>query len=197
MSTFVAFLFEDRQLHSRQQMLLPIIGHHRQLMQQMERLYEQFYRRLYLFALTLVDDEEEARDVVSEVMAGVWQQWLDDDGGKALMPSSAYLYTATRNRCLDVLRHSQVHKRYAAMTIATDELSTDASVAEFEERIAVLYEAIGELPEPARSIVRCCCLNRLSYKEAAEVLGLSEAVVHRHIMKAYRLLRDSLPRKLH
>jgi len=173
-------------------MHLPIVGHRRKQMRLMEQLYEQFYRRLFLFALSMVGDEEEARDIVSEVMAGVWEQWQAES---VAAPTKSLLYTATRNRCLDVLRHSKVHERYAAMAAATDSFSTDAEVDEYEERIAMLYEAIGNLPEPGRSIVRCCCLNRLTYKQAASYLGLTEAVVHRHIMKAYKLLRAQLPRR--
>ncbi len=174
-------------------MHLQIIGHHRKQIRQMEQLYEQFYRRLYLFALAMVGDEEDARDVVSEVMVSVWQQW-QSDADKT--PTKSFLYTATRNRCLDVLRHNKVLERYAAMAAATESFSTDADVDEYEERITILYEAIGNLPEPGRSIVRCCCLNRLTYKQAANYLGLTEAVVHRHIMKAYKLLRERLPRTM-
>lgn len=170
-------------------MHLPFIVHRRQQMQQMEQLYKQFYRRLYLYALTLLDDEEEARDVVSEVMTSVWQMWQTNT---TRQPGSAFLYTATRNRCLDILRHHKVHERYIRLTAAATEMSTDADVDAFEERIARLYEAIGQLPDPGQSIVKCCCLERLSYKQAAEQLGLSEAVVHRHIIKAYRLLRERL-----
>ena len=171
-------------------MRLPIIGHRRKQMRLMEQLYEQYYRRLYLFALAMVGDEEDARDIVSEVMASVWQQWQCDAD---TTPTKSFLYPATRNRCLDVLRHNKVHERYAAMAAATDSFSTDAEVDEYEERIAMLYEAIGNLPEPDRSIVSCCCLNRLTYKQAASHLGLTEAVVHRRIMRAYKQLRERLP----
>ena len=77
-------------------MHLQIIGHHRKQIKLMEQLYEQFYRRLYLFALAMVGDEEDARDVVSEVMVSVWQQW-QSDADKT--PTKSFLYTATRNRC--------------------------------------------------------------------------------------------------
>lgn len=159
-------------------------------MSQMELLYTEFYQRLYLYALTFLDTEEEARDVVSEVFSAVWQQWVQAADADWRVPGLAYLYKATRNQCLDYLRHARAKERFQQLSATADVFDNEAEVAAYEERIGKLHQAIGRLPEPEQSIVRECCLNRLSYKQAAEVLGLSEAIVHRRIMKAYRLLRE-------
>ena len=73
--------------------------------QLMEILYQNFYKRLYLYALTFTDDEDEAKDIVSDIFSSIWQKWNEE--GKSYEPTAAYLYTTTRNRCLDHVRHSK------------------------------------------------------------------------------------------
>ena len=44
------------------------------LIKRMEQLYEQFYGRLYAYVMPLLNNEDEAADVVGEVMETVWRQ---------------------------------------------------------------------------------------------------------------------------
>ena len=39
----------------------------------MELLYEKYYRQLFLYAVTFLESDEEAKDVVSEAFTTVWQ----------------------------------------------------------------------------------------------------------------------------
>ena len=68
--------------------------------QHVEQLFRQHYRRMYSVASSLLYDEQESKDVVSEVFAYL----LESD--TELLPASAegYLMVAVRNRCLKRLR---------------------------------------------------------------------------------------------
>jgi RNA polymerase sigma-70 factor (ECF subfamily) len=157
-----------------------------------ELLYQKYYRRLYLYALTLLGDEDEAKDTVSEVFAAIWQMWDDDGSQQPRQPNATFMYKTTRNRCLDRLRHNRAAANYQAMLTATDFISDETDVADYEERIGRLHEAFGRLPEPSRSILWHCYFKRLTYQQTAEALQLTVPVVHRHIMKAFKLLREML-----
>jgi len=161
-------------------------------MAQMELLYGKFYRRLFLYALTFLDDEDEAKDTVSEVFAMVWQSWTGPAESAIRQPGATFLYKATRNRCLDRLRHLRAAVNYQAVLDATDFISNDADVTDYEERVTALYQAISQLPEPDKSILWHCYFKRLTYRQTAEALGLTESMVHRHIMKVFKALRKML-----
>lgn len=47
-------------------------------LQRMELLYEKYYMRLYLYAQTFLNDEEEAKDIVEDVFQAVWEGWKKD-----------------------------------------------------------------------------------------------------------------------
>lgn len=70
---------------------------------EMELLYKKFYVLLYRYAQTFLDDEDEAKDVVSDVFQRIWESWqqMDEQLINQLDVSATFLYTSVRNRCLD------------------------------------------------------------------------------------------------
>lgn len=157
---------------------------------QMECLYETYYVRLHRYAQTFLGDEDEATDVVGEIFLHLWEKWQAGDYSSSSDNISAYLYTRVRFKCLDNLRHRKAISKYNAFLQATSPFTTDAEVEEFEKKITRLREAIDELPSSDRRVLKAIYFDHLSYKEAAARLGMSENMVHKHMVKAFRLLRD-------
>lgn len=160
-------------------------------LQRMELLYEKYYTRLYLYAQTFLNDEEEAKDIVEDVFQAVWEGWKKDPK-RLSSPSSAFFYTAIRNRCLDFLRHEKASENYTAMMKATEPLTTDTDVEDFEKRITRLCDAIRQLPAEDQRVLHHVYFKKMSYREAAQHLGMSENMVHKHMAKAFRLLREKV-----
>lgn len=157
-------------------------------LEEMELLYKKFYVLLYRYAQTFLDDEDEAKDVVGDVFQRLWESWQDTEEHPA--PSASFLYTAVRNRCLDKLRHSKACDNYASLVKATESMTTDNEVEEFEKRITKLRCAIDKLPSYSQMVLRSVYFQHLSYKETAAQLNMSENMVHKHMVKAFRLLRE-------
>lgn len=74
-----------------------------------EQLYRGNYARLYYYAFRFVADEEACRDIVNDVFEQAWKDREQLQEATAV----ACLYTRTRNRCIDYLRHRQVEQQYA------------------------------------------------------------------------------------
>ena len=157
---------------------------------QMEFLYKKFYVRLHRYALTFLGDEDEATDVVGEVFLQIWESWQVGATINERKNIAAYLYTRVRNSCLDHLRHRKAIDNYNTFLKATSPFSTDAEVEDFEKRITRLREAIEKLPPSDRRVLKAVYFEHLSYKEAAERLEMSENMIHKHMTKAFRQLRE-------
>lgn len=157
---------------------------------QMELLYKKFYVRLHRYALTFLGDEDEATDVVGEVFLQIWESWQVGATINERKNIAAYLYTRVRNSCLDHLRHRKAIVNYNTFLKATSPFTTDAEVEDFEKRITRLREAIENLPPSDRRVLKAVYFEHLSYKEAAERLEMSENMVHKHMTKAFRQLRE-------
>ena len=159
---------------------------------EMELLYKKFYVLLYRYAQTFLDDEDEAKDVVSDVFQRIWESWqqMDEQLINQLDVSATFLYTSVRNRCLDKLRHEKATDHYASFEKATESLVSDDEIVEFEKRITMLRKAIDQLPAYEQMVLRSVYFQHLSYKETAAQLYMSENMVHKRMTKAFRLLRE-------
>ena len=73
-----------------------------------ERLFAEMYPRLVRFATTLMNNTEEAKDIVSETMEQAWKEFdqLKEN------TRSAWLYAAVRNGCLNRLKHLNVEQQH-------------------------------------------------------------------------------------
>lgn len=111
-----------------------------------ERLFSEMYPRLVRFATTLMDNTEEAKDIVSETMEQAWKEFdqLKEN------TRSAWLYAAVRNGCLNRLKHLNVEQQHI------DRL-TEATRAEMNQG----YRAHEALLQQAENIATICP-NRLA-----------------------------------
>ena len=142
---------------------------------QIESLFKTHYTQMYHLALTLLFDEAESKDVVSDVFASLLS-------GKVVMKADnakAFLLASVRHRCLNVLQHKQVHERFARLlTEGTDTLVSDNTVEEqmqMEELMRYVRENLSSLE---LQIFRLRYLREMTCQEVAEALNVSRQTVH-------------------
>ena len=152
-----------------------------------ERFRELFlamHPKLIRYATTLMGDADEAKDMVSEVFGKAWENFssLDDE-------ASAWLYTATRNRCLNRLKHLQVEQSHIEAIILATQADVDNGYWAHEALLQKAEAIARSLPEPTCTILRLCYWEKKTYREVAEQLGISSDTVKKHISKALQMLR--------
>lgn len=150
------------------------------------RLYRQHYEELYFFARQIVDDEESCHDIVTSVYEDVWK---DINRIQTFEPKAAkiYLFTTTRNRCMNHLRHMKVHQRYVEFRMhMTDYVENPEKMIIVEELQKEMDERIDELGPPTREIFIACYVDRKRYKEVANEMRISVSTVRKHIVKALK-----------
>lgn len=146
------------------------------------------------YAVHFVKDKHIAEDISSEVM---WKMW--HLGSDLLHVSSVefYLMRAVKNKCLNYLRIKQV--TYLGHEELTDYQHTDnlnpENILISSERIAKIERAIEELPAKTRQAFRLVKDEHYSYKDAAEIMGISVKTVDRHIQIALQKLWNALKKK--
>jgi RNA polymerase sigma-70 factor (ECF subfamily) len=163
--------------------------------QRFEAAVERHQRRVFTLAWYLLSDREEAEDVTQEVLIRMWRS-----GGRVAPERlEAWLLRVTRNASYDRLRS----RRSAGKVFAADLVDGTASVALADgpspERVLhdaeigrQLCEAVGELREPAKSIVILREIQGLSYRQIADVLELPLSTVRVSLHRGRRRLRELL-----
>lgn len=154
--------------------------------QDFEKLFREYYSRLYYFAYDFVEDIEVSKDIVSDVFTLVWNNKENIEQEKVV----GYLFVSVRNQCLNYLRRNHATEEYLELCeqVIADEDADDLQL--IDERIDEMTEAIDKMPPRTKYILEECYYHHKKYKEVAEVLEISTDGVKKHIVKAFSILRD-------
>ena len=116
--------------------------------------------------------DADRQDLIQEILLQLWRS-VPRFEGKA--KSSTWVYRVAMNTAL-AWRRKEFQRRVPEvpmLDIETFPAESDALTAERRELVESLYEAIRQLPKVDACIVMMS-LDGLSYREMAEVLGISE-----------------------
>lgn len=124
-----------------------------------QRLFKQHYTKMLRVARTILYDEQESKDVVSDIFEGLLR------GRTVLMPDTEerYLLTSVRNQCLKRIHHQDARHR---METATAGQASDTE--HDDERIADIVEfVVSHLTEQEQRIFHLRFSEGYSYDEIA------------------------------
>jgi len=151
-----------------------------------ERLYRTHADRLRRLATVILKDEEEAREIVSDV-------YLRFTDGTLPLPErheEAYLGQVVRNRCLDRLDHLKARdrmKRHLAVQTSTVEQPADV----WKQRAEALVDyAQRTLTPQTWRVFRLRFDEHRSYRDIASALDISEVAVYKHLSQALIKLKQ-------
>lgn len=157
-------------------------------------IFQQHYKALCYYAGTIVDDWQEAEDLIQEVFSRLWDKRPEFPNAAALR---SWLYVSVRNACLNHLKlkeRQQSRERdyaYLAGDTLPDLGAFDPRLAE-TEIIASLYREIDELPAQCRRIFRMSYLEGKKNEEIAGALSISYNTVRTQKLRALKLIRAGL-----
>jgi RNA polymerase sigma-70 factor (ECF subfamily) len=156
-----------------------------------ERFFKTYFKCLYAYAFTLLQDEIMAEEVVQQVFYKLWEK-----KERLTITSSvkAYLYKAVYHECMNYLKHQKHKARHQNDVLYSNPVSKDNPVmrVELSELETRLQIALRELPEQCRNIFQMSRFDELKYREIAEQLGLSIKTVEAQMGKALKVLRKKL-----
>ena len=132
---------------------------------------DRFEGELVRYAHRLTGDVEQARDVVQETFLRLCRQDRAELDGHL----AKWLFTVCRNRAIDVRR------KESRMTTLADPVTTETSNSEPTPAATIdnrdeaghVQQLIRSLPENQQEVIRLRFQNSLSYREIADVTGLT------------------------
>lgn len=149
-----------------------------------ERLFRQNYERMFLTARMLLCDEEEARDVVSDIFASL----IINRNTSIEMNEAAYLLRAVRNKCLNIINH-RILKVSAIKEIRS--YATDDDLPYEELPLEDILNYIDtHLERKTSDIVTMRYERGMSFKEIGQETGISRTAINKKITKALQTLKN-------
>lgn len=154
--------------------------------------FDELESRLVAYVLRRIRDADIARDVVQEAFVKLCQQsWPDIEPH-----AQAWLYKTCRNRAIDITRREgRMTKRHQGTDVATlhdrSRQQPDERL-EQHEQLQRVQSQIRDLPERQQEILRLRLHDGLSYKQIAEVTGLTVTNVGYILHQTLHRLRGRL-----
>ena len=146
--------------------------------------------RLYRLALRMTGDGGEAEDVVQEVLISGWQRREEI---VLLDNPPAWLLKMTRNRSIDRLRSRRVRNSNETAAAPPDCCQrTPHRLAESSDTLGHIHRMISRLPTDQRAVLQLREVEGMSYREIAEVTGLSGEQVKVYLHRGRNQLRQWL-----
>lgn len=156
-----------------------------------EVIYDRYWLLLIQHANHMLNDEEEAKDVVQEVFTALWSR---SDTNPIYPPLTAFLYAVTRNRILNRLKHFKIEAKYLAQVehiIHHPSELPDSRVRE-QDLKRVIEDGLNSLPPKMREVFELSRKQHKTHKEIADQLSISDKTVKKQINNALRILKSKM-----
>ena len=158
--------------------------------EEIEILFRQHYGQMIRQAKRMLYDDEESRDVVSEVFAMLIK--MD------ILPKNmeSYLMASVRNRCLNLLEHKDVRARFEQaytlemkqnLAIGDDAISYTSVEQWYQQMMAY---AKKHLTEQTLLVFHMRHIDGMKYQEIADQFGISRVMVYKHLAKAMNTIKE-------
>ena len=157
------------------------------------QLYDRYRLILFGVLIRILNNREEAEDVLQEVFLQVWRRAADFDPNRGR--PFTWLVTLARSRGIDRLRSLASRERVATMAgadEASDEVSDAATDAIRSEQRGVVNSALSQLPEEQKRPLMLAYFDGLTQSEIATQLGAPLGTVKTRMRSGMMKLRELL-----
>jgi RNA polymerase sigma-70 factor (ECF subfamily) len=153
-------------------------------------LFRQYYTTLCFFANSIIHDNEEAKDIVQDCFVKLWDSQTINERSETV---KSFLYTAVRNKCVDLLRKKKVIQKTKLQAIKNSENDFEYfDEVAFAEMMGHIVNHIELLPPKMQQVIKLYYLEEKNYKEIADTLGTTPETVRNQKGKALKIIRKKL-----
>jgi RNA polymerase sigma-70 factor (ECF subfamily) len=149
-----------------------------------ELIVHQYWRKVFNIAYKFVGKHDEAEDLTQDIFIKIFKSLSTFDRRANFQ---TWLISVSRNLCIDHYRSVRKERETIDRQVDPNELtpaSTDPgpmAALEQRDRVTLLRQALGQLPDTLRTAVLMRDIQEMSYQEIADKLGLPEGTVKSRI----------------
>ncbi len=165
-----------------------------------EELYRRYIHLSYGVCLKLMKNEEDSRDIVSEVFKILYTKLPTAN----VQSFKAYVYAVSRNECIAKLRQRKSerkkHEEWQKTEITHNDFMENEGLLALDNvgpsKEKLVEDAVANLGDDQRTCIHLFFYDNKSYKEIASQTGYSEKQVKSFLQNGKRNLRIALEKKM-
>ena len=168
----------------------PAAGVEREKEDRLVRLYEEYFPKIARYVFVHTGDKTESEDIASEVFLKALDS-LNNYQERGL-PMQAWLFRIAHNLVVDHLRKAERYKKILLEKTDVPDMTDPAAEAEISLEMLRVNQAMKDLTEDQREVVRMRFFGGLTSRETAEALNKSDGAVREMQRAALEKLRRIL-----
>ena len=135
--------------------------------------------------------EEVTQDIIHDTFLRLW---INREKMLEIENYSAYIFTISTNKTYDWLnKKARERKAIAGASLKTiDFINTTEETIDFNQSIALINQAVAQLPPQRKLVFKLSREDGLSHDEIAEKLNISKHTVSNHLTEALRFIKEHL-----
>lgn len=146
-----------------------------------EYLYNKYKNKIQYFVFNIIGDYQKSEDIAQETFIYIMQHKMREEHN-----FKYYIYMIAKSRALNYIsvnkRRNEIDEKYYPEEVERTEKDVIDTIIKQENKKEML-EAINELDEKYKNAIYLVCLEKISYKETAEILDETvsnvKTLVHR------------------
>lgn len=150
-------------------------------------LFDEYFERLFSFAVHVVFREDVANDIVQEIFISLYEK---SDALNYDDSLKSYLFNSVRNRCFNYLRDRKVEDRRKSLYAEACVWSETIDCVEEEDVLRQVREAMENLPGKCREICQLRFFEGKKFEEIADSLAMAESTVRVQVARGTDKLRQ-------
>ena len=156
-----------------------------------KNLFEEYAKRIFVFAKGYLKSNEEAEEVVQEVFIKVWNARASIN---TELSFKSYLFKITYNyiRELFLKKSRENSYKHEILDFAVDFDNRTEERIDYHSLLALVEELIDKLPPRQKEVILLKKKQGLPVKEVSMILDISPRTVEKHLSEALKYLKRGL-----
>ncbi len=156
------------------------------------QLFRDYYESATKFVYYKCGNLQQAEDIVQNVFIKLWELCATISFYKA----KSYIYKACNNSFLNEVAHRKVVLKHQKTIVNRSNIENPEFLIELDEFREKLTAAISDLPIKEREVFLLSRMEKKTYAEIAEIMGLTVKAIERRMSKALLQLREVLGKEI-
>lgn len=155
------------------------------------QIYVLYAKRLYAYCYKFTKLQEEAEEIVQDTFLRLWRAKVDIKQEETVQ---SLLFIMAKRLMINAYRLRNNHQVYEEKIDQIETPSTDSADynIEYEEFYKIFQAGMKTLPKTQQKVIKMSRFNKLSNKEIAEKLSLSEQTVKNQLSVGLKALEEYL-----
>lgn len=159
------------------------------------KLYELYEQKMYVVAYSILKDQWQAEDAVSEAFIRIMKNMdklKDEESDK----TKRFIIRVIRSAAIDTYRKNQRESKFTVIPSEEEQFpDTDNPIDRVLKELGSkeqVNQILAPLPEIYREVLVYRCIHEFSVKETAAILEISESLVRKRYERAKTMLMKRL-----